>query len=101
MDNILQWFEDWYTTQCNGEWEHEYGVKIYTLDNPGWSIQIDLKYTILEHIEIEYHLIDKTENDWYSFSIKDGIYNAAGDPKKLLFLLTKFREITEGINLKK
>jgi hypothetical protein len=26
----------WYGAQCNGSWEHTYGIKIETLDNPGW-----------------------------------------------------------------
>ncbi|WP_203237204.1 Imm53 family immunity protein [Streptomyces gilvosporeus] len=28
----------WYTSQCDGGWEHEYGIRIETLDNPGWSV---------------------------------------------------------------
>src|SRR5260221_4160816 len=32
--------ENWYRSQCNGEWEHGEGITIGTLDNPGWSIQV-------------------------------------------------------------
>ncbi|MEW1657997.1 Imm53 family immunity protein [Streptomyces sp. NPDC093707] len=31
----------WYTSQCDGDREHEYGIRIETLDNPGWSVEID------------------------------------------------------------
>jgi Immunity protein 53 len=26
--------EEWYSRQCNGEWEHGFGVEIATIDNP-------------------------------------------------------------------
>ena len=32
---------DWYLSQCNGDWEHAYGVKIDTLDNPGWTLEVE------------------------------------------------------------
>lgn len=32
---------------CNGDW-HLYGVRINTLDNPGWSVKIDLEETNLD-----------------------------------------------------
>ena len=41
--DILQDLAKWYTAQCNGEWEHSCGLKIDTLDNPGWIVTIDLK----------------------------------------------------------
>jgi hypothetical protein len=41
LDNI-SWLEDWYTAQCDGDWEHGYGVHVGTLDNPGWRVEIDL-----------------------------------------------------------
>lgn len=44
----LEWLAEWYVRQCNNDWEHSYGVKIDTLDNPGWSIEIDLRETALE-----------------------------------------------------
>jgi len=35
MQNLLQFLQEWYLEQCNGDWEHEFGIKIETLDNPG------------------------------------------------------------------
>ncbi len=46
MECINKWFEE----QCNGDWEHIYGIKIYTLDNPGWAVKIDLYDTDLENV---------------------------------------------------
>ena len=44
----LDFLQQWYAEQCNGDWEHEFGIKIETLDNPGWSLEIDLAKTIYE-----------------------------------------------------
>jgi len=49
--NELQRLQDWYQSQCDEDWEHSYGVKIDTLDNPGWIVQIDLADTKLEDQE--------------------------------------------------
>lgn len=37
----------WYRSQCDGDWEHSYGVKIENLDNPGWLVKVDLTGTDL------------------------------------------------------
>ena len=47
-DGNLEWLMNWYVRECNNDWEHSYGVKIETLDNPGWTIAIDLRETFLE-----------------------------------------------------
>lgn len=90
---ILEWIQDWYAGQCDGDWEHSYSLKIETLDNPGWSITIDIAYTELEGLSKEYELIENDEYDWHGYSIKDNVFNAAGDPSKLQFLLELFREL--------
>jgi hypothetical protein len=46
-DNNLTWLMQWYLDECNDDWEHSYGVKIDTLDNPGWTLKIDLRETDL------------------------------------------------------
>ncbi|MFT5930929.1 MAG: hypothetical protein ACI93G_000001, partial [Hyphomonas sp.] len=38
----------WYQSQCDGDWEHSFGLKIESLDNPGWSVHVDLEGTSLE-----------------------------------------------------
>jgi hypothetical protein len=46
--DIFEWMENCDLSMCDGEWEHYYGVKIDTLDNPGWIVQIDIMDTGLE-----------------------------------------------------
>ncbi len=91
----LKWIEKWYLSHCDGDWEHQYGFEITTIDNPGWMIKVDLRETELENLAIEHTLTGKSENDWYAFSIKDHLFNATGDPSKLQFLLELFRKVVE------
>jgi hypothetical protein len=39
MDEFSE-LQDWYAAHCNGEWEHQHGVVIESLDNPGWWVKI-------------------------------------------------------------
>ncbi|MBI2416895.1 MAG: immunity 53 family protein [Ignavibacteriales bacterium] len=93
--NILSWLENWYNSNCNEDWEHQYGVLIDSLDNPGWIIKIDLTGTNLEDEMTDPIYVENSLKDWYSISVKDGIFKATGDPKKLEFLLNSFRKFVE------
>ena len=95
MINSLKWLESWYASQCDGEWEHEYGIKISTVDNPGWFIEIDLSFTTMENLESEMDTVEEGETDWYFYSIKAKKFVASGDPSKLSFLIEKFKSIAE------
>ena len=81
--------QKWYKNQCNGDWEHDFGITIETLDNPGWLLTIDLQLTSLQGIEFETEE-EKSEFDWYQIKIKDWKYIAYGDPDKLSFLIDYF-----------
>lgn len=92
----FQWLQNWYQSQCNGDWEHQYGVSINTLDNPGWSLKVDIYNTDLEGLEIDYQVIEKDENDWYGYKADKYKFEAFGDPSKLEILILKFKETVES-----
>ncbi len=87
---VLSQLEDWYLAQCDGDWEHEFGVKIDTLDNPGWSIEIDLVYTNMS--DKKFNTIDQqiSENNWVQCKVQDGKFHGAGGPKNLTEILKIF-----------
>jgi len=91
--NIIQWIENWYLTHCDGAWEHTEGIRIETLDNPGWHVKINLNGTELQEIEYDSGLIENNEHDWFYINVKDEIFDAHGDPNKLYFILSKFKEL--------
>ena len=76
--------EAWYVRQCNGDWEHLYGVTIETLDNPGWSVTIDLTGTKLEGVPYV------SDNDEIDCRVERGKWKGTGPPLKLNELLEAF-----------
>src|SRR5271170_7418203 len=61
-DDSLKFLQQWYADHCDGEWEHHYGIKIETLDNPGWRVTIDLTDTGLQEFPltaIEHRMEDR------------------------------------------
>jgi hypothetical protein len=44
---------DWYAERCDGDWEHSHGIKLETLDNPGWRLRVDLEDTDYEDRTLE------------------------------------------------
>ncbi len=94
--NILNWVENWYNKNCDGYWEHEYGISIDTLDNPGWHIKINLEGTSLERKNFKTVKENISDNDWYVCEVKDNCFIGVGDSKKLSSILLKFKEWTEA-----
>ena len=45
---ILDWMQEWLAQNCDGDWEHAQNFTITTIDNPGWSVTINLSGTKLE-----------------------------------------------------
>nr|TKK07812.1 hypothetical protein SrhCFBP13529_11555 [Stenotrophomonas rhizophila] len=45
--HALDRLQKWYADQCDGDWEHSFGIRIDTLDNPGWTVSVDLTDTAL------------------------------------------------------
>jgi len=105
MDD-LEWLEQWYSAQCNEDWEHHRGVTIQSLDNPGWLVTIDLEGTELEARMADALVLragepPSAENglmggpDWIECAIKERKFVGAGDPGKLRTILHCFREWAE------
>ncbi|MCC7418876.1 MAG: immunity 53 family protein [Planctomycetaceae bacterium] len=96
--NTLLRLEEWYAAQCDGNWEHQYGVHIGTLDNPGWLVRVDLVGTSLEgqtFIEVSEGVgIDchPVQSRWIHCAVRDGAWRGAGDEQQLLRILKLFLE---------
>ncbi|MFT7724523.1 MAG: immunity 53 family protein [Roseateles sp.] len=88
----LQRLQDWYRAQCNEDWEHSFGVKIDTLDNPGWMVKIDLVETDLEGkaFEPQSHGNSDTDTDWIVCKLESGQFVGYGGANNLAELLRTF-----------
>jgi len=88
---IIKWLENWCENQCDGKWEHGYGIRIITLDNPGWDITISLDGTNIELPEEEWKLFEKSESDWYGYKVSNNTFYASGDSSKIELLINLFK----------
>jgi hypothetical protein len=93
----LDKLQDWYARQCNGDWEHQYGISVSTLDNPGWSLKVDLKGTVLEEREMADFKIDRAENDWIVARRSGDVFEAFGGTKNLGEMVQIFLDWEQGI----
>ena len=75
--------ERWYASQCNGNWEHSYGVKIETLDNPGWRVRIALQGTKRQDAKLERVRINRADDDWVQYWVEKMQFNIVCGPKNL------------------
>ena len=94
---IIEKLENWYLSQCNGEWEHSSGFSIRTLDNPGWMVTICLEDTDFEGTEsweIESH---RSEHDWVVCRLAENKFEGNGGPQNLKEILDIFLAWTERI----
>ena len=105
-DDLISWLQNWYAAQCDGDWEHQYGVTIETLDNPGWYAVINLAETSLEGTT--FRPVDeryRSEENWVDCRVVEGDtegnsvrdvggpqFRGAGGPHILSEILQIFRE---------
>lgn len=96
VDNIST-LQLWYKNQCDGSWEHQHGVSIETLDNPGWTVVVDLVGTDLRSMHMEPIIEEKDEEDWLHCKIDNGKFVGNGGPLKLHTILQLFLDLTTRV----
>ena len=90
MKDTVSRLQRWYAAQCDDNWEHQYGVKIDTLDNPGWSLEVDLTGTNLmnrEFVEVD---LERSELDWVRCRLQGAKFEGFGGPENLCEILGTF-----------
>lgn len=89
--DILIWLENWFLQNCDIDWEHSYGLRIATLDNPGWSVEISLNETNLEEKEYPKTIIERSNNDWIHCFVEENTFKGYGGPNNLREILEIFK----------
>jgi len=85
--NKLGRIQSWYVSQCDGNWEHRFGLTVGTLDNPGWMVDIDLHQTDLEDrpfSTVNYGAVaESIENsgEWLNCAVDDKVFKGRGGPE--------------------
>lgn len=94
-DNLF-WLVKWDDRQCDGDWEHQFGLKIETLDNPGWSILTSIQETELQDKKFQNINIERTENDWIFCKVSNGFFEGNCGSLNLPEMLKIFRDWAEN-----
>ncbi|EDP72128.1 hypothetical protein FBALC1_13542 [Flavobacteriales bacterium ALC-1] len=94
---ILDWIQDWFKANCDGDWEKDEVIQITTLAAPGWEVEIDISRTSIANLEIKWILNEINRHDWYGVKVKNQKFFAAGDANKLTFLLDLFKQMIDKI----
>lgn len=92
MRDVIHDLQLWYAKHCDGDWEHQHGIKIETLDNPGWAVEINLIGTILSDVLLPEKMVERSSDDWIRYSAEQGVFKGFGGPKNLLEILSTFFE---------
>lgn len=95
MDDLLEQFERWYVSHCDGVWEHQYGIRIETLDNPGWRVEVDLSGTPLLLVDYKELTVERTATNWVKCRVKGGKFEGFGGPENLKELVQLFLKWAE------
>ena len=101
MSSIIQWLQDWTKSQIDGDWEHELGISISMLDNPGWILSADVS-NYGDFLKETKPLGRDNDVDWIDFEVRvratTYVYiEIFGDISKLNKILYSFKAIIEEL----
>jgi hypothetical protein len=90
MSDVTRRLQAWFANQCDDNWEHDRGVRIDTLDNPGWHVRIDVTGTPLEERLFVSVDTERKEGDWLRCNVKNGVFEGFGGAENLTEILESF-----------
>lgn len=91
----LEWLEKFFWSCCQNGWGNERGIKIHTLSNPGWSMEIILEDTDLENHHFEKIDLERNEHDWVICWMADKKFQGRGGVQNLSEIIKIFRNWVE------
>lgn len=92
MKDDFLWLQQWFQDHCNGNWEHGAGILLRTLDNPGWTLKINVQNTELAIKKFQkINDIYRSEEDWIMCAVRDTKFDAACGVENLPTALKVFR----------
>ncbi len=90
--NALEFLQNWYRAQCNGEWEKVKGMTIETMETPGWLVTIDLAETPLSGAGMRPLKNERGPSDWIDCRVEHDQFLGMGDAGKLPAILHAFQK---------
>ncbi len=95
VTDTLKRLQEWYSSHCDGCWEHQYGVSIQTLDNPGWAFKVKLTDTELFGRAFDEIRLDG-DSDWYVCRVRDHTFEGFCGPHHLSKVIAVFLNWADG-----
>lgn len=90
-DSDLAFLVRWFEQQCDGDWEHDLGIRIETLDNPGWALNVRIEDTELDGQVADWQRIDEGDDQWVHWRATGVMFEARCGPGDLERALRAFR----------
>ncbi len=94
--NSFEFVVAWFQSHCNGDWEHDLGITIATLDNPGWSVDIRIEDTELHGVEADWTVDETSDTVWLHWRATGRMFEARCGAADLPRALDAFRRLAEG-----
>lgn len=94
----LERLQRWYRSHCDGIWEHQHGVRLDTLDNPGWMLTIDLAGTPLDGVAFPERVVHRSDNDWVVCRVQEQTFDAKGGPENLTEMVDVLLRFSETVS---
>ena len=91
MTTALIFLIDWFATHCDGEWEHDVGIAISTLDNPGWALNVRVEDTELSAVVVDWQTDEESEEVWVHWRSTGRVFEARCGPRDLERALLAFQ----------
>jgi hypothetical protein len=95
-EKLLEKLQTWYSARCDGDWEHSQRVRISTIDNPGWALDINIEDTDAGSRPFIPVAVDRSGSDWYICRVEGTVFKARGGANNLVDLLSIFLEWVES-----
>jgi hypothetical protein len=89
-DDPLSRLQSWYAAHTDGDWEHGYGIRIGTLDNPGWRLSVNVADTQLKGRTFARVQVERSETDWIHCWVEADVFEGAGGAHNLRELVETF-----------
>lgn len=89
-DSSLYFLTSCFSSHCNRDWEHDLGIRIETLDNPDWALDVRIAETELERRTIPWRRTQTTEDDWRHWRSTGDTFEARRGPMNLPDALAAF-----------
>lgn len=97
MNDSFKFLQEWFLSNCDYDWEHGASIKITTLDNPGWAVDIELEDTIWENKPFKpLQRNMESDDDWATCFVEDKKFKGRGGPLNLEEILRIFKRFIES-----